>query len=227
LSDFVFARIDSCKKLQVLFLRSSGLTDADMSQICVSLKTNSSIKVLDISSNRELTVESAYGLCDVMTANRALEYLGMSKLNLAGENVVPLFEGIGRFPFPAEDVENQLAELKKRDAIIEKNKKLKASKKAEEPVPQLDNIEQITKKNDEGEEVQEWVTIKNPQFKHLNICMNNIEDDVVEALQAVLDRTTDDFGVTISSNKLSEPVIEELHQKIRDLHKQNVEILVK
>lgn len=227
MSDFVFARIDSCKKLQVLFLRSSGLTDADMSQICVSLKTNSSIKVLDISSNRELTVESAYGLCDVMTANRALEYLGMSKLNLAGENVVPIFEGIGRFPFPAEDVENQLAELKKRDAIIEKNKKLKASKKAEEPVPQLDNIEQITKKNEEGEEVQEWVTIKNPQFKHLNICMNNIEDDVVEALQAVLDRTTDDFGVTISSNKLSEPVIEELHQKIRDLHKQNVEILVK
>lgn len=200
-------------------MRSSGLTDADMSQICVSLKTNSSIKVLDISSNRELTVESAYGLCDVMTANRALEYLGMSKLNLAGENVVPIFEGIGRFPFPAEEVENQLAELKKRDAIIEKNKKLKASKKAEEPVPQLDNIEQITKKNEEGEEVQEWVTIKNPQFKHLNICMNNIEDDVVEALQAVLERTTDDFGVTISSNKLTEPVIEELHQKIRDLHK--------
>ena len=198
-----------------------------MSQICVSLKTNSSIKVLDISSNRDLTVESAYGLCDVMTANRSLEYLGMSKLSLSAENVIPLFEGIGRFPFPAEEVENQLAELKKRDAIIEKNKKLKASKKAEEPVPQLDNIEQITRKNEEGEEIQEWVTIKNPQFKHLNICMNNIEDDVLEALQAVLERTTDDFGVTISSNKLTEEVIEGLHQKIRDLHKGNVEILIK
>ena len=77
-----------------------------MSQICVSLKTNSSIKVLDISSNRDLTVESAYGLCDVMTANRSLEYLGMSKLSLSAENVIPLFEGIGRFPFPAEEVEN-------------------------------------------------------------------------------------------------------------------------
>ena len=52
--------------------------------------------------------------------------------------------------------------MKKRDAILEKNKKLKASKKAEEPVPQLDNIEQITRKNEEGEEIQEWVTIKNP-----------------------------------------------------------------
>jgi hypothetical protein len=51
--------------------------------------------------------------------------------------------------------------LKARDAIIEKNKKLKASKKPEEPVPVLDNIEQITKKNDDGETVQIWVTIKN------------------------------------------------------------------
>jgi RNA-binding protein YhbY len=94
-------------------------------------------------------------------------------------------------------------------------------------VPQLDNIEEITKKNEEGEEVKEWVTIKNPQFKHLNICMNLIDDDVKEDLQAVLERTTDDFGVTISSNKLTEEVIEEIHQKIRDLHKGNVEILTK
>ena len=42
-----------------------------------------------------------------------------------------------------------------------------------------------------------------------------------------MERTTDDFGVTISSNKLTEEVIEELHQKIRDLHKGNVEILAK
>jgi hypothetical protein len=70
-----------------------------------------------------------------MTANRALEYLGLSKLNLEAANVLALFDGIGRFPFPADEVENQLAELKKRDAILEKNKKLKASKKAEEPVP--------------------------------------------------------------------------------------------
>ena len=117
--------------------------------------------------------------------------------------------------------------MKKRDAIIEKNKKLKASKKPEEPVPQLDNIEQIKRKNEAGEEIEEWVTIKNPQFKHLNVCMNNIEDDIEESLQAVLERTTDDFGVTISSNKLSETVIDNLHQLIRDLHKGNIEILAK
>jgi hypothetical protein len=52
-----------------------------------------------------------------------------------------LLQLIGQFPFPADQVDSHLAELKKRDAIVEKNKKLKASKKAEEPVPQLDNIE--------------------------------------------------------------------------------------
>ena len=40
--------------------------------------------------------------------------------------VLPLFELIGRFPFPADDVENHLKEMKARDAIVEKNKKLKS-----------------------------------------------------------------------------------------------------
>jgi hypothetical protein len=155
-------RIDSCKKLQVLFLRASGLTDSDMTHICASLKTNGTIKVLDISSNPNLEGDYLAQIQDAMTANRSLEYLGLSKLNLTTEMVTPLFDMIGRFPFPEDQVENQLAELKKRDVIIEKNKKLKASKKAEEPVPQLDNIEQITRKTEEGEEIQEWVTVKNP-----------------------------------------------------------------
>lgn len=131
-------RIDSTKKLQVLFLRASGLTDVDMKHICASLKNNSTIKVLDISSNPNLEGDYIAQIQDAMTANRSLEYLGLSKLNLTTEMVTPLFDMIGRFPFPEDQVENQLAELKKRDAIIEKNKKLKASKKAEEPVPQLD-----------------------------------------------------------------------------------------
>lgn len=76
--------------------------------------------------------------------------------------MTPLFGLLGRFPFPADKVESHLAQLKARDAIIEKNKKLKSQKKPEEPVPVLDSIEQITKKTIEGEIVQEWVTIKNP-----------------------------------------------------------------
>ena len=47
--------IESNKKLQVLFLRSSGLKDSDMVAICNVLKTNGTIKVIDFSSNYDLS----------------------------------------------------------------------------------------------------------------------------------------------------------------------------
>lgn len=62
--------------------------------------------------------------------------------------------------------------LKERDAILEKNKKLKASKKPEEPVPLLDALESKMVKDDTGAEVANWWMLVNPQFKHLNICLN-------------------------------------------------------
>lgn len=90
----------------------------------------------------------------------------------------------------------------------------------------MDNIEQITRKNDAGEDVQEWVTTKNLQFKHLNLCINNLDDDSEEALSSLLSRTSDDFGLTLSSNKITDEVIDKLHQKIKQLHKNNIELMI-
>jgi len=39
--------------------------------------------------------------------------------------VLPILDSFGRVPLPADQVEAYQNELKKRDAIIEKNKKLK------------------------------------------------------------------------------------------------------
>jgi hypothetical protein len=66
------------------------------------LKNNSTIKVIDFSSNRDLGKISIESLLDVMTINRTLEYLGLSKLNLTTEMVIPIFVMIGRFPFPED-----------------------------------------------------------------------------------------------------------------------------
>ena len=109
--------------------------------------------------------------------NRTLEYVGLAKCKLQTAQAVKLFEQIGRLPFPQDQVEAHQAKMKARDAIIEKNKKLKASKKPEEPVPQLDLIEQGTYVNSDGQEVQGWVLLKNMQFKHINLCANEINVD--------------------------------------------------
>lgn len=49
-------------------------------------------------------------------------------------------------------------------------------------MPILDGIEQVTIKNEEGQEVPSWVMLKNVQFKHINFCMNDIHDEVNDAL---------------------------------------------
>lgn len=52
--------------------------------------------------------------------------------------------------------------MKNREAIIEKNKKLKAQKKPEEAVPILDNLESEVQKDENGVEVTVWYLIRNP-----------------------------------------------------------------
>ena len=77
-----------------------------------------------------------------------------------------------RQPFAADQVPAYQVKLKERDAIIEKNKKLKASKKPEEIVPLLDALESKISKDDQGQEITNWFLLVNPQFKHLNMCLN-------------------------------------------------------
>jgi|TARA_B110000285_G_scaffold230489_1_gene297201 hypothetical protein len=48
--------------------------------------------------------------------------------------------------------------------------------------------------------------------------MNSIDEDVADKLEQMFENTTDDFGVTLSSNKISEEVIERLHNKIKAIH---------
>lgn len=46
--------VETSKKLQVLFLRANKLTDNDFCAMSTHLKANSTIKVLDVSSNPDL-----------------------------------------------------------------------------------------------------------------------------------------------------------------------------
>ena len=189
----------------MLFLRASGLKDKDLQQIILALKPDTSLpmnrnlKVLDLSYN-EFSGQTVREFKEVLEQNRSLEFLGLAKNRLNSEDVLPLLDCFGRVSFPADQVETYQGELKKRDAIIEKNKKLKQQKKAEEPVPIMDNLESETTRDADGNETVNWYLLRCPQFKHLNLCLNNINDEIAEKAEDVLLRTPDDFGFTLSGN---------------------------
>jgi hypothetical protein len=86
-----FYSIESCKKLQVLFIRANKLSDFDLQCITKALKINHTLKVIDFSSNTDLTGTAVTNFFDVLNANRTLEYFGLSKLNLTNEAILPLF----------------------------------------------------------------------------------------------------------------------------------------
>jgi Ran GTPase-activating protein (RanGAP) involved in mRNA processing and transport len=102
----LFAKlISEAKKLQVCFLRASGLTDKDLKQICHVLKPesgaamNRNLKVLDISYNK-FSGEAVREFASVFEINRSLEFVGLAKNNLTSEDVMPLLKCFGRVAFP-------------------------------------------------------------------------------------------------------------------------------
>ena len=88
------------------------MSDFDLQCITKALKSNHTLKVIDFSSNTDLTGPAITNFFDVLNSNRTLEYFGLSKLNLCNEDILPVFENIGKFPFPEDQVENQKAALK-------------------------------------------------------------------------------------------------------------------
>ena len=66
--------------------------------------------------------------------------------------------------------------------------------------------------------MQGWVLLKNVQFKHINICANEINDECKEAVTALIRRTNDDFGITLAGNPISKNVIEGFNKVAHDVH---------
>jgi len=86
-------------------------------------------------------------------------------------------------------------------------------------VPILDLLESETTRDTDGSESTSWFLQRCPQFKHINLCLNRIDEDVAAKIEDVLMRTPDDFGFTLSGNPISNPVISRIHRQVTVLHK--------
>ena len=84
----------------------------------------------------------------------------------------------------------------------------------------LDSLESEVTRDGDGNETQNWFLLRCPQFKHLNLCLNEIDDEVAAKIEDVLMRTPDDFGFTLSGNPMSNPMISRIHRQVQNLHKQ-------
>jgi hypothetical protein len=56
------------------------------------------------------------------------------------------------------------------------------------------------------------------QFKHINLCANEINDECRENVAALLRRTNDDFGITLAGNPISKPIADYLVKIAQDQH---------
>lgn len=52
--------------------------------------------------------------------------------------------------------------------------------------------------------------------------MNKLEDDILEAVEDVLGRTTDDFGFTLTGNPIKAESIKELQGRIDATHRKAI-----
>lgn len=89
-------------------------------------------------------------------------------------------------------------------------------------MPVVDNLESKPTKDADGNEVQNWFLLRNPQFRHLNLCLNQLDEFCVPQIEEVLKLTPEDFCFTLSGNAFPEESVEKLQALVKSLHKTRV-----
>lgn len=90
-------------------------------------------------------------------------------------------------------------------------------------MPIIDNLEQVNSRDAEGNEIVQWYLLRCPQFKHLNLCMNKLDEDILPDIADVLRRTADDFGFTLTGNNMEPEAIKAVQLEIEAAHKKSVQ----
>eukprot|EP00826_Nyctotherus_ovalis_P014980 TRINITY_DN14220_c0_g1_i5.p1 TRINITY_DN14220_c0_g1~~TRINITY_DN14220_c0_g1_i5.p1 ORF type:complete len:203 (+),score=46.76 TRINITY_DN14220_c0_g1_i5:643-1251(+) len=186
------------ERLESVYLRADEIGDEIMETMCERLKS-SKVKCLDISMNC-FGAKGVAMLGEAMKENVALEYLGLPGLNITIADLKPLLDEFGSFCVEPEELDELKKKIKERDAIIAKNEKSKGKKV--EPVPKLPSITQDA----QGKEL----VLKNDNFKHLSIGLNNLDDIAIEEIGQVLARAPSSFVMTVAGKFFSEGLVKSL-----------------
>ncbi|CAG9326702.1 unnamed protein product [Blepharisma stoltei] len=188
-------------KLQTLSLRCCNLGNEAIHGICEALKTNKTLKALDLYGNCFNTLTSFAG---VLETNRYLVHLNLAKNNLTDDHIAPFIGVFGRLHFPDDKVE----EYRKKEKDLAKAKALKSKGKQVEPEPPADELVQ-------DEESKQFYLIKNKVFKRLNLSLNNISSD--HYLRLLLHQVLPNFKLVLQVNPIPESVKRQLAMGFADI----------
>lgn len=173
--------LSTSPKIEALCLRGNFLGDENAKIFFENMKTNSNLKVLNLFKNN-LTSECIPVFCEMLNENKKLEEINLGGNSFTNEDLIAIKNCIGKIQLSPDEIESYLRRQKERDAIIEKNKKQKAAKKPEDPVPSIEEVVQ------EGEL---FFIMKNTKLKTLNIMQNNFTEECFETVIQILELNPD------------------------------------
>ena len=181
-------------KLEALCLRGDLIGDEMAIKIFEELKNpNNNIKILNLFRNN-LTNECIKVFCEMIEINNKLEDINFGRNHLTDESLDLIKENYGIFLMTQEEVEEYGKLAKERQDIINKNMKLKASKKPELEVPHLDEMKEIDGTN---------YRVKNNSLKIINLIQNKFTGNSFENIKVLLDGN-DDLLMTVDYKIYSE-----------------------
>jgi hypothetical protein len=169
-------------KLEALCLRGDLIGDEMANRIFDELKNkDNTIKILNLFRNN-LTNECINNFCEMITVNTQLEDINLGR-NFFNDDCLNLIkDNYGIFPMTQEEVDEYGKLAKERQDIINKNIKLKASKKPELEVPHLDEMKEIDGKH---------FRVKNGTLKKINFIQNNFTQNSFDNFKIILDANQD------------------------------------
>lgn len=176
-SKMTLARLALNTKLETLCLRGCFIGDVAGVFIFENLK-NSSIKNLNLFKN-SLTDKTTKSITDLILVNTKLEELNLGGNFYKNSSFYEISQQLGKTELNDEEIEVYNKKLKEKNEVIEKNKKLKASKKPEAPLPFLAEVDVV------GER---YFMIKNKTLKSINFMQNvyinkGVYKDILKAVE--------------------------------------------
>ena len=180
-SKIIIAKLGLHQRLNTLCLRGNYLGDEAVISLLENLRDNQVLRNLNLYKN-SITSKSTNTLKKLFEFNRKIEDINLGSNYLKNNDFIVLSSELGKHPLNSEEIENYNRLLKERNDIIEKNKKLKASKKNEIQIPNLQEIEILGNC---------YYSFKNNVLKTINLMQNEFNKDIFEYIVNSIEKTED------------------------------------